>query len=129
MAPYPVISTILVTVEVSMLRLSLTGELCMCHIAWAPGVAHCCGRRMLVALAQCLDLLADTLNVALHKHIVDTRAINKGLLNVKTIATMFTKVNDISTNEKFKHTTTKTTVICRYEVHNYIIYMQILNIV
>jgi hypothetical protein len=40
---------------------------------------------------------------------------------------MFTKVNDISTNEKIEHTTTETTVICRYEVHNYIIYLQILN--
>ena len=72
-------------------------------------------------------VIADTINEALHKHIVDTRAISKGLLYVKTIATMFTKVNDISTNEKIEHTTTETTVICRYEVHNYIIYLQILN--
>jgi hypothetical protein len=45
-------------------------------------------------------VIADTLNEALHKHIVGTRTINKGLLYVTTIATMFTKVNDISTNEK-----------------------------
>jgi hypothetical protein len=44
-------------------------------------------------------VIADTLNEALHKHIIDTRAISKGLLYVTTIATMFTKVNDISTNE------------------------------
>jgi hypothetical protein len=35
--------------------------------------------------------------------------------------------DDISTNEKIEHTTTETTVICRYEIHNYIIYLQILN--
>ena len=42
----------------------------------------------------------DTLDEALHKHIVDTLAISKGLLYVTIIATMFTKVNDISTNKK-----------------------------
>jgi hypothetical protein len=72
-------------------------------------------------------VIADTINEALHKHIVDTRAISKGLLYVKTIATLFTKVNDISTNEKIEHTTIETTVICIYEIHNYIIYLQILN--
>jgi hypothetical protein len=45
-------------------------------------------------------VIADTLNEALHKHIVDTRAISKRLLYVTTIATMFTKVNDISTIKK-----------------------------
>jgi hypothetical protein len=45
-------------------------------------------------------VIADTLNEALHKHIVDTRAISKRLLYVMTIATMFTKVNDISTIKK-----------------------------
>jgi hypothetical protein len=42
-------------------------------------------------------VIAETLNEALHKHIVDTRAISKRLLYVMTIAMMFTKVNDIST--------------------------------
>jgi hypothetical protein len=69
-------------------------------------------------------VIADTLNEALHKHIVDTRAISKGLLYVTTIAMMFTKVNDICTNEKIEHTTTETIVICIYEIHNYIIYLQ-----
>jgi hypothetical protein len=45
-------------------------------------------------------VIADTLNEALHKHIVDTRAISKRLLYVTTIATMFTKVSDISTIKK-----------------------------
>jgi hypothetical protein len=45
-------------------------------------------------------VIADTLNEALHKHIVDARAISKRLLYVMTIATMFTKVNDISTIKK-----------------------------
>jgi hypothetical protein len=45
-------------------------------------------------------VIADTLNEALHKHIVDTHAINKRLLYVTTIATMLTKVNDISTIKK-----------------------------
>jgi hypothetical protein len=44
-------------------------------------------------------VIANTLNEALHKHIIDTRAISKGLLYVTTIATMFTKVNDISTKK------------------------------
>jgi hypothetical protein len=42
-------------------------------------------------------IIVETLNEALHKYIVDTRAISKRLLYVTTIATMFTKVNDIST--------------------------------
>jgi hypothetical protein len=46
------------------------------------------------------------------------------LLYVTTIGTIFTKVNYISTNEKIEHTTIETTVICIYEIHNYIIYMQ-----
>jgi hypothetical protein len=52
-------------------------------------------------------VIADTLNEALHKHVVETRAISKRLLYVTTIGTMFTKVNYISTNEKIEHTTTK----------------------
>jgi hypothetical protein len=72
-------------------------------------------------------IIVETLNEALHKYIVDTRAISKRLLYVTTIATMFTKVNDISTITKIEHTTTETIVICRYEIHNYIIYLQILN--
>jgi hypothetical protein len=42
-------------------------------------------------------VIADTLNEALHKHIVDARAISKRLLYVTTIAMIFTKVNDVST--------------------------------
>jgi hypothetical protein len=68
--------------------------------------------------------IADTLNEALHKHVVETCAISKRLLYVKTIGTMFTKVNYISTNEKIEHTTIETTEICIYEIHNYIIYLQ-----
>jgi hypothetical protein len=45
-------------------------------------------------------VITDTLNEALHKHIVDTRAISKRLLYVTTIARMFTKDNDIATNKK-----------------------------
>lgn len=40
-----------------MLRLLLTGELCLCLIIWAPIVTDCRGRHMLVALTQRLDLL------------------------------------------------------------------------
>jgi hypothetical protein len=46
----------------------------------------------------------DTLNEALHKHIVDARGISKILLYVTKIATIFTKVNDVSTI-KIEHTT------------------------
>jgi hypothetical protein len=74
-------------------------------------------------------VIADTLNESLHKHIVETRAISKGLLYVTTIGMMFTKVNDISINEKIEHTTLETTIICRYEKHNYVIYLHILNAV
>jgi hypothetical protein len=42
-------------------------------------------------------VIANTLNEALHKHIIDARAISKRLLYVTTIATIFNKVNDIST--------------------------------
>jgi hypothetical protein len=41
------------------LRSSLIGGLCPCQITWAPGITHCRGRRMLMALAQCLDLLNE----------------------------------------------------------------------
>jgi hypothetical protein len=42
-------------------------------------------------------VIVDTLNEALHKHIVDARTISKRLLCVTTIAMIFTKVDDIST--------------------------------
>jgi hypothetical protein len=46
MAPCLVVSAVPPTVNALVLRLPLTGKLCLCLIACAPGVSHCHGRRM-----------------------------------------------------------------------------------
>jgi hypothetical protein len=66
MTPCLAVSAILATIEATILRSSLTRELYLCHIAWAPSVTHYRGRRMLVALAQCLGLLSGGPGCPLH---------------------------------------------------------------
>lgn len=59
-------SAISANVETPVLRSALTGLLCLCLNTWAPGVTHCHGRHMLVALAQRLDLLGGGFGPPLH---------------------------------------------------------------
>jgi hypothetical protein len=65
MASCLVVSAIPANVEVPVLRPSLTGELCSCLITWSPGITHCRGRRMFVALTRCLNLLSEGLSCPL----------------------------------------------------------------
>jgi hypothetical protein len=68
-----------------MLRSPLIGELCLCLITWAPGVTHCHGRRMLVALPQGLNLLDGGLDRLVRLVDLLTRGLGRPLCLIDLI--------------------------------------------
>jgi hypothetical protein len=68
-----------------MLRSPLIGELCLCLITWAPGVTHCRGRRMLVALTQGLNLLDGGLDRLVRLVDLLTRGLGRPLCLIDLI--------------------------------------------